>query len=90
MPEWVPGAGFKRLAREWANITSEFYDKPFAFVKQQMAAGVNVPSYVSALLEQENLSADEEDIIKWTSQSLYAGGSETVRLARHSICPVED
>ena len=42
IPEWVPGAGFKRLAREWAKITSEFYDKPFAFVKHQMVNGSEV------------------------------------------------
>ena len=76
---------FKRTAALWRRSLTELVEKPFAFVKQQMAAGVNVPSYASALLEQENLSADEEDIIKWTSQSLYAGGSETVRLACHSI-----
>ena len=36
LPEWLPGAGFKKQAREWGRIVSDFYDKPFAFVKHQM------------------------------------------------------
>ena len=36
LPEWAPGAGFKVSAREWAKTVSDFYDKPFAFVKHQM------------------------------------------------------
>ena len=36
LPEWVPGVGFKVSAREWAKTVSDFYDKPFAFVKHQM------------------------------------------------------
>ncbi|KAL5481169.1 hypothetical protein ACEPAI_10110 [Sanghuangporus weigelae] len=77
LPEWLPGMNFKRTAALWRQSLTELVEKPFAFVKQQMAAGTNAPSYASALLAKGNLSPEEEDIIKWTSQSLYAGGSET-------------
>ena len=47
LPEWLPGTGFKKIAREWAGTVSDFYDKPYAFVKQQMVrpiCSVKMPS----------------------------------------------
>jgi hypothetical protein len=36
VPEWFPGAGFKRIAREWNKTVEEFISAPFQFVKDQM------------------------------------------------------
>lgn len=40
VPEWLPGAGFKKLARRWNARMNEFYDKPLEFVKHQLV-GLN-------------------------------------------------
>ncbi|EJC98991.1 cytochrome P450 [Fomitiporia mediterranea MF3/22] len=77
VPEWMPGMGFKRTAARWKKTLTGFTEIPYAFVKQQMAAGVAAPSYISVSLEKGNRSPDEESIIKWSAASLYAAGSDT-------------
>jgi hypothetical protein len=49
------------------------------FVLEQ-ACGTALPSFTSAHLEKE-LSAREEDNVKWAAASLYSGGSDTVRFS---------
>jgi hypothetical protein len=36
IPEWFPGAGFKRLAREWHDTLEELVSAPHKFVLDQM------------------------------------------------------
>jgi hypothetical protein len=40
VPEWFPGAGFKRLAREWRGTLEEMVDAPYKFVKDQMVPNI--------------------------------------------------
>lgn len=86
LPNWFPGTGFKRTAIAWRKTTMEATNKPFEFVKQQMARQTNKPSYVSKLLAQNdgNLSLEDERSVKWSALSLYGGGADTVsRLFRN-------
>ncbi|KAJ9267651.1 hypothetical protein DTO212C5_5890 [Paecilomyces variotii] len=76
LPDWFPGTGFKRTAEKWKNTLIEAADKPFAFVKHQMARGQNEISFLSRLLEQGDLSP-ENSLVKWSALSLYAGGADT-------------
>ncbi|KAK0479597.1 cytochrome P450, partial [Armillaria novae-zelandiae] len=71
IPEWFPGAGFKRTAREWASTLNEFVERPHNYVKQEMAAGTACLSLTSSHLEG-GVSAEEEYDIKWLAGSLYA------------------
>jgi hypothetical protein len=36
IPEWFPGAGFKRLSREWHDTLEELVTAPYKFVLDQM------------------------------------------------------
>ena len=36
LPEWFPGAGFKKIARAWRKKTTDMADVPFAYVQAQM------------------------------------------------------
>jgi hypothetical protein len=36
VPAWFPGAGFKRIAREWRGTLEEMVSAPHEFVKDQM------------------------------------------------------
>ncbi|KAK0222555.1 cytochrome P450 [Armillaria nabsnona] len=76
IPEWFPGAGFKRTAREWASTLNEFVERPHNYVKREMAAGKARLSFTSSHLEG-GVSAEEECDIKWLAGSLYAGGADT-------------
>ncbi|KAG1727505.1 cytochrome P450 [Suillus lakei] len=85
VPEWFPGAGFKRLAREWHQTREEMVDAPYKFVKDQMAAGIAPLSFTSNLLEGNTLSAEEDHTVKWSAVSLYAGGADTTVSAIYSL-----
>ncbi|KAG1765989.1 cytochrome P450 [Suillus placidus] len=77
LPEWFPGAGFKRLAREWHDTLEEMVSAPHKFVVDQMAAGIAPESFTSNLLSSGTLSAEDEHVIKWSAATLYAGASDT-------------
>lgn len=81
IPEWFPGAGFKRQARIWRRTFMDLVDRPYAFVQQQIRQGISNPSFVSELLLQENIDEEFESMIKWSSASLYSGAADTVRHA---------
>lgn len=36
LPEWFPGAGFKRVAREWSKNAGDIAEVPHLFVKRKM------------------------------------------------------
>jgi len=38
VPSWMPGAAFKRKAREWHRLSREMLESQFQFVKQKMVS----------------------------------------------------
>jgi hypothetical protein len=38
IPDWFPGTGFKKTAREWANTLNEMIERPHQYVKDQMVS----------------------------------------------------
>jgi hypothetical protein len=44
IPDWVPGAGFKKTANAWAATLREMVDLPHNFVKQQMVGALSIIS----------------------------------------------
>ncbi|KIK38430.1 hypothetical protein CY34DRAFT_809316, partial [Suillus luteus UH-Slu-Lm8-n1] len=85
VPEWFPGAGFKRLARECRQTLKELVDLPYKFVKDQMDAGIAPMSFTSNLLEGRILSAEEDHVVKWSAASLYAAGAEATVSTVYSL-----
>ncbi|KAJ3560787.1 hypothetical protein NP233_g10605 [Leucocoprinus birnbaumii] len=81
VPEWVPGAGFQKKAKEWARLTMIMLDMPFSAAKQALVEGNathSVTSYgLQKLEERTNEDAYGEDIIKATAGTLYSAGSDT-------------
>ncbi|KAK0436560.1 cytochrome P450 [Armillaria borealis] len=71
VPDWLPGAGFKRTAREWASTLNDF------------AAGTARHSLTSSQLEGEVTA--EEDNVKWLASALYAGGADTTVAAIYAF-----
>ncbi|KAJ5375711.1 hypothetical protein N7517_007717 [Penicillium concentricum] len=79
LPAWFPGAGFVKVARSYKSRSEAFSDVPYAFTKQQISNGQFVPSFLSNLLQTNPVEpgTEEEEIIKWSAGSLYAGGADT-------------
>lgn len=85
VPEWFPGAGFKRIARECRETLEEMAAAPYNFVKDQMAAGIALKSFSSDLLKDRTLTTEEDYVVKWSAQSLFSGGAETTVSANYSF-----
>ncbi|KAL0572343.1 hypothetical protein V5O48_009614 [Marasmius crinis-equi] len=81
VPDWVPGAGFKRQAKEWRKIYHRLNVEPFELVKEQMANGTALPSFVSnalSLLHDDPKGCGyTEDVIMQTAATMYEAGTDT-------------
>ncbi|KAF7333120.1 Cytochrome P450 [Mycena venus] len=76
LPEWFPGAGFKRLAREWRELSELMIDAPFDEVKRNMAAGTAPISFTSTQLGNIR-HPDEERAVKEVAGAMYVSGVDT-------------
>ena len=93
IPEGLPGTSFKKTAREWGQLVYKTLNVPYNFVRQEMAKGTHIPSYVSSLIEQDMegdgeavaLDATKEDVIKKTAAVMYGGGSDTTVASIHAF-----
>lgn len=80
VPEWMPGAGFKRKAREWRAFVDMFIALPFDAVKADMQKGGAVPSFTSLALRDIKEGDDrkyEEELIKGVAATTYTAGADT-------------
>ncbi|KAF9013081.1 cytochrome P450 [Cyathus striatus] len=81
IPEWFPGAGFKRKAKRWYDLRVNMTEKPYEAAKKKIASGVYTPSLVSLALEGMDRSGDvvyQEEMIKGAAVTANGGGSDTV------------
>ncbi|KAH8977577.1 CyP450 monooxygenase [Lactarius hatsudake] len=79
VPEWVPGASFKRRAREWRSVAERFYTIPFDSVKQSMTDGKAKSSFTSLALHDITENDDrkyQEDLIKCLGGTMYTSGTD--------------
>ncbi|KAH7920238.1 CyP450 monooxygenase [Leucogyrophana mollusca] len=81
LPEWFPGAGFKRFARECRKLTRELRDEPYEYVKRTMAAGTAPQSMVSEMIQNQ----EEVMVIKAIAGTTYAAAVETSSSALSSF-----
>ncbi|KAH6915204.1 cytochrome P450 [Coprinopsis sp. MPI-PUGE-AT-0042] len=77
LPVWFPGAGFLQRAEDWSKTLRQMVEQPFAFVRQQMAAGIAQSSFTSVALESKEMNAEELWDLKWSAASVYSGAADT-------------
>ncbi|TFY81372.1 hypothetical protein EWM64_g2644 [Hericium alpestre] len=77
VPDWVPGARFKALAREWRRCLYSLTNWTYDYTLAQMSAGTSSPNFVANLLESGPRSDEEKRNIRWAASSLYSGGADT-------------
>ncbi|KAF5355230.1 hypothetical protein D9758_005996 [Tetrapyrgos nigripes] len=84
LPEWLPGMGFKRYARETSKFVQEMIESPFALVKERMANGTATPSLSrDSLLECTN--EEDEARIKYVAASIYSAGADTTGSSLNTV-----
>ncbi|KAF9769696.1 hypothetical protein IL306_012851 [Fusarium sp. DS 682] len=84
VPDWVPGANFKKLANKWNSELNDLTEKPYAFVRHQHAAGKQDNSFVSRLLVEDS-TEEAKFTTKWSALSLYAAGADTQTVSSISL-----
>ncbi|KIJ49274.1 hypothetical protein M422DRAFT_205484 [Sphaerobolus stellatus SS14] len=82
IPEWVPGATFKRKARLWRQAAEELLEFPYKTVKRAIANDTAEECYVKSSLEDIALSKGkveeaDEDVIKHTAGVIYGAGVDS-------------
>ncbi|KAJ7157103.1 cytochrome P450 [Mycena filopes] len=78
VPEWFPGASWKKKVKPYRQILQDVVNTPFTWVKEQMKAGTGNSCFVSDLLEA---STSDEHSIKWTAAGLYSVTTQIIFLA---------
>ncbi|KAL0574264.1 hypothetical protein V5O48_007693 [Marasmius crinis-equi] len=82
VPEWFPGAGWKKKVPRYRDTLHAFVEDPFRMVKRRIAEGTSPSCFVSDLLSQhERLSPEEEQTTKNAAAGIYGGGSHTTAAA---------
>ncbi|KAF2198912.1 cytochrome protein [Delitschia confertaspora ATCC 74209] len=92
LPDWAPGAGFKKTARVWKKTLMRVINVPYEYVKFQRSHSTAGASFVSRILDERrnlkeqkhqterelrDLSKEDEQMLKMTAASLYLAGADT-------------
>jgi len=84
MPEWFPGAGFKRNAKKWGEEFMASFRVPFAEISRSFKAGTATPSFVTSWLsrlETKTMESEDKDYIRYilemVSGTAFVAGYET-------------
>ncbi|KAL1744516.1 cytochrome P450 [Schizophyllum fasciatum] len=79
IPDWMPGAGFKRYARKWKEVTLRMINAPYEEAVRQMSNDPTRESFVSLLLEKSRSKGEDnlEEIIRNTAALTYIGAMDT-------------
>ncbi|KAJ7873153.1 cytochrome P450 [Mycena leptocephala] len=80
VPQWFPGAGFKRQANTWRRLARGMVDKPFAQAKLNIAMGKAPHSFTASALRMLEDCTDkeyQEQTIKSTAGTMYTASTDS-------------
>ncbi|KAK1219826.1 hypothetical protein PQX77_017400 [Marasmius sp. AFHP31] len=81
LPDWLPGASFKRKAKIWRQYISDMKEKPWDWVKQATDYGTTEHSFSTRSADRLSVTLGEgsvmEDVIKHCAAVAYLAGSDT-------------
>ncbi|KAF8761884.1 cytochrome P450 [Rhizoctonia solani] len=88
VPDWLPGAGWKRTAREWRSLKEEAINSPYEWTKAQVNKGIAQPSVVSSLLQDHSstigMSPKKRRHVSKKLLSLYTKASGEFRVDEYA------
>ncbi|CAE6409771.1 unnamed protein product [Rhizoctonia solani] len=84
VPEWFPGAGWKKVAREWRDQKNRAMNNVFYWTKKRVVEGVDDRSVIASTLKEarqmgEN-EAEADEFAKNLGTALLIAGTETSTL----------
>ncbi|CAE6458350.1 unnamed protein product [Rhizoctonia solani] len=84
IPEWFPGAGWKKVAREWRDQKNRAMNDVFYWTKQRVVEGADDRSIIASTLKEahqmgEN-EAEADEFAKNLGTALLIAGTETSTL----------
>ncbi|KDR71393.1 hypothetical protein GALMADRAFT_102730 [Galerina marginata CBS 339.88] len=88
IPEFFPGASFKKKARAWRKVQEEMREAPYQETVRNMASGFAKPSFTSTSLQGLEESEDvqhQQEIIRDTAAIIFAAGAETTATTVHTF-----
>ncbi|KAJ4253329.1 hypothetical protein NW762_010484 [Fusarium torreyae] len=87
VPEWMPGAGFKKTAKLYRKHLYQGIEIPYNYVREQMASGNDDVSYVAGLIKDihRKIDPEEESVISWTAASMLNAGTDTTGAMLYSL-----
>jgi hypothetical protein len=62
IPSWVPGAGFKRIAKAGYDLAQELQTKPWEWARKEYAEGRAKKSFFLDLMETKGATADSKEL----------------------------
>ncbi|KAI0189210.1 putative cytochrome P450 oxidoreductase [Xylaria flabelliformis] len=79
IPEWMPGTGWKKIARRWRATLDEVSKKPLLFAQRRLANGRSEKSFVTDFHKSrgDTLSPEDNEVLRWVAMNMYAGGADT-------------
>ncbi|TFK41805.1 cytochrome P450 [Crucibulum laeve] len=81
VPEWIPGAGFQKKAKEMKKEMIEYMTVPFEMALERVEQGTVEPSFISLCLDSPKggwkTSEDELLSIKATAGQIFMAGADT-------------
>ena len=82
IPEWLPGAGWKRTIREWREQREGAVNNPYIWAKTEIASGLGyhsmVKTHLAAIASNPALNAEEEeDYLKWAASTVFGAATDT-------------
>ncbi|KAF9041562.1 cytochrome P450 [Panaeolus papilionaceus] len=88
IPEWVPGAGFQKKAREWKALQHRFHTEPFNMAYEKLKTGNLRHSFLSLCLENIEGRSDAEhqkQVVMDLAPLVFAAGSDTTLMNVHTL-----
>ncbi|KAF9235423.1 cytochrome P450 [Melanogaster broomeanus] len=85
IPSWLPFAGFRRKAKQYAAVLHDMVEIPHSYVKAQLATGTALRSLASRILSRPDLTDELEDSVKWATATMYQGGADTANSVAYAF-----
>ncbi|CAE6489333.1 unnamed protein product [Rhizoctonia solani] len=82
IPDWFPGTGWKRTAKEWGTQVERAKTEPFEWLRAQVADETHQTSLIAPLLQGHKLlsglsTAERDERLKEIGIALFGAGTDT-------------